>query len=243
MLALTCLDKLIIWSFCRHVNNKIKRLLWLAAIRLLDQRTERMSRSQPCSCKNRYFAAAAVTVNDEALNAIPPDVISEILPVVAPTGTTALSDVEDTGVTDFETVPLNFTHVTPVRLAPVMVTVVPIGPEVGANEVIAGEDAVTVNCAELVAIPPDVINEIFPVVVPTVTMAFSIVAETGVIDFATVPLNFTHETPVKFVPVIVTDVPTGPEAGVKEAIEGARAGASILMSDAADVIPSVDMIL
>ena len=40
---------------------------------------------------------------------------------------------------------------------------------------------------------------------------------------AAVPLNLTADAPVKFVPVIVTLVPTGPLAGVKLVIVGALA--------------------
>lgn len=42
------------------------------------------------------------------------------------------------------------------------------------------------------------------------------VAETTVNAVALTPLNFTAVAPVKFVPVRVTTVPTGPAAGVNE---------------------------
>jgi hypothetical protein len=37
---------------------------------------------------------------------------------------------------------------------------------------------------------------------------------------AVVPLNFTEVAPVRFVPVMVTEVPTGPECGLNEVMVG-----------------------
>jgi hypothetical protein len=36
-------------------------------------------------------------------------------------------------------------------------------------------------------------------------------------------LNFTEVAPVRFVPVMVTEVPTGPEVGVNDVIVGTKA--------------------
>ena len=41
-----------------------------------------------------------------------------------------------------------------------------------------------------------------------------------VVNVAVTPLNFTAVTPVRFVPVIVTLVPTGPLVGVNDVIVG-----------------------
>jgi hypothetical protein len=41
-----------------------------------------------------------------------------------------------------------------------------------------------------------------------------------VVNVAVTPLNFTSVTPVRFVPVMVTLVPTGPLVGVKDVIVG-----------------------
>ena len=69
---------------------------------------------------------------------------------------------------------------------------------------------------------------ILPVVAPVGTVAVICVAEFTVNDVAVVVLNFTELVvkspvivPLKFVPVIVTDVPTGPKVGVNEVIVGA----------------------
>jgi len=50
------------------------------------------------------------------------------------------------------------------------------------------------------------------------------------------PLNLTAVAPVKFVPLIVTLVPTGPFAGVKLAIVGATEKLAVLFAVPADVV-------
>jgi len=89
-----------------------------------------------------------------------------------------------------------------------------------------------VKLAVLVAVPPGVVTLILPVVAPVGTVAVICVAEFTVNDVALVVLNFTTLVvkfaplivPLKFVPVIVTDVPTGPKVGVNEVIVGAGTG-------------------
>jgi len=64
-------------------------------------------------------------------------------------------------------VPPKRTAVAPVKLVPVMVTEVPVPPDVGLNPLIVGAD-VKVNVPLLVAVPPGVTTETVPVVpVPT----------------------------------------------------------------------------
>jgi hypothetical protein len=58
-----------------------------------------------------------------------------------------------------------------------------------------------------------------PVVAPVGTVVTIWVAVFDVI-VAVVPLNFTEVAPVKFVPVMVTEVPTGPEVGVNDVMVG-----------------------
>ena len=72
-----------------------------------------------------------------ALVAVPPGVVTVILPVVAPDGTVAVTDVAVL-VVNVAVTPLNLTAVTPVRFVPVIVTLVPTGPLVGVNDVIVG---------------------------------------------------------------------------------------------------------
>ena len=73
---------------------------------------------------------------------------------------------------------------------------------------------VTVKSVVLVAVPPGVVTVILPVVAPDGTVAVTEVAVL-VVNIAVTPLNLTAVTPVRFVPVIVTLVPTCPLVGVK----------------------------
>ena len=78
----------------------------------------------------------------------------------------------------------------------------------------------TVKLFVLVAVPPGVVTLSGPVVAPVGTAAWIVVAEVTV-KLALTPLNVTVVAPVKFVPLIVTLVPTGPLVGVKLVIVGA----------------------
>ena len=72
--------------------------------------------------------------------------------------------------------PANLTLVAPAKPVPVIDTLVPTGPLVGVNELIVG-GGVTVNEAELVAVPPGVATEIGPLVAPLGTAAVMLVPE------------------------------------------------------------------
>ena len=61
--------------------------------------------------------------------------------------------------------PLNATAVAPVKFVPVIVTLVPTGPLVGAKLVIVGAGT-TVKLLALVAVPPGVVTLTGPVVAP-----------------------------------------------------------------------------
>lgn len=81
-------------------------------------------------------------------------------------------------------------------------------------------DQFTVKFVLLVAVPPGVVTEIRPVFAPFGTVAVICVAELTAKPAVLLP-NITLVTFVKFVPVIVTGVPTGPLAGVKPVTVGA----------------------
>ena len=66
--------------------------------------------------------------------------------------------------------PLNVTPLAPVKLVPLMVTLVPTGPLVGVKPVIVGA-LVTVKLLPLVAVPPGVVTLIVPVVALVGTVA------------------------------------------------------------------------
>src|SRR6186997_1052457 len=119
------------------------------------------------------------------------------------------------------TVPLNATVLVPCvapKLAPVIVTAVPTGPDVGLSVLIDG-GTVTVKRTPLLARPPTVTTT-FPVVAPLGTGTVRLVAVQPV-GVASVPLNVTVLVPCvvpKFAPVIVTAVATGPDVGLSVAI-------------------------
>jgi hypothetical protein len=166
----------------------------------------------------------AVTVKSVALVPVPLAFVTVIGPLVAPVGTTAVSLVDETMSKLLAATPSNLTEVVPVKLVPSIVTVVPLGPLAGEKDVIVGDPVgVTVKLPELVAVPPGAVTLIFPVMAPDGTSAVIRVAESTVKLVALVVLNFTSVAPVKFVPVITTDVPTGPEIGTNEVIVGAAA--------------------
>ena len=67
-------------------------------------------------------------------------------------------------------VPLNATLVAPVKLVPLIVTLVPAGPLVGAKPVIVG-GLTTVKLLALVAVPPGVVTLSAPLPAPAGTVA------------------------------------------------------------------------
>src|SRR5437773_8337137 len=114
--------------------------------------------------------------------------------------------------------PLKRTAVAPVRLFPLMVTEVPAGPLVGVNELVVGGD-VTAKLLALVAVPPGAVTLIGPEVAPLGTVAVIWMFEFTVKP-AAVPLKVTEVAPVRLLPLMVTEVPTGPLVGVNELIVG-----------------------
>src|SRR5947207_6111200 len=166
---------------------------------------------------------AEVTVKVTPLLATPPTVIITF-PDVAPDGTGATMLVEFQLVGE-AAVPLNMTVLVPCdapKLVPVMVTDVPTGPEVGLRSVMLGAAVVTVNAKPLLPRPPTVTTT-FPDVAPDGTGATMLV-EFQLVGEAAVPLNMTALVPCdapKLVPVIVTEVPAGPEVGFRLEMAGA----------------------
>ena len=66
-------------------------------------------------------------MNADGLDAVPPGVVTDTNPDVAPTGTVAEIDVPDTTVNDADT-PLNFTAEAPDKFDPLTVTDDPTAP-------------------------------------------------------------------------------------------------------------------
>jgi hypothetical protein len=105
-----------------------------------------------------------------------------------------------------------------------MVTRVPAGPEVGFRLVILGAGGavgVTVNVTPLLATPP-VVTITLPVVAALGTEATMLVS-LQLVALAAAPLKLTVLVPCvapKLVPVMVTEVPAGPEVGLMAVICG-----------------------
>jgi hypothetical protein len=152
------------------------------------------------------------TVKLPTLLVVPAEVMTLIEPVVAPAGTVAVIVVAEPTV-KAALVPLNSTAVAPVKFVPLIVTLVPTRPLVGVKLVIVG-GSITVKLLALLAVPAEVVALIGPVAAPAGTVAVIVLAEVTV-KLALTPLNRTALAPVKFVPLTVTLVPTGPLLGVK----------------------------
>ena len=151
----------------------------------------------------------------------PPGVVTESFPVVAPAGTVAVICVELLTV-NAAALPFKVNAVAPVKFVPATMIEVPTGPLVGLNPVIVGAGIVTVKFVAEVAVPPAVVTENVPVVAPLGTLVVICVALFAVTT-AVVPFNFTAVAAVRFVPVMVTVVPTGPLVGEKLVIVGDEA--------------------
>ena len=161
------------------------------------------------------------TENVTPLLARPPTVTTTE-PLVAPlgTGTAMLVALQLVGVAS---VPLNVTVLGPFvapKFAPAIVTAVPTGPDVGPSDVMDG-GTVTVNVTPLLARPPTV-TMTGPLAAPPGTGTVRLVA-LHVVGVATMPPKVTVLEPLvapKFAPVIVTAVPTGPDLGSSEVMDG-----------------------
>jgi hypothetical protein len=165
---------------------------------------------------------AATTVKLLPLLATP-ETVTTMLPVVAPVGTVATMLVALQFVA-VAAVPLNLTVLDPwlaPKLVPVMVTEAPIAPEVGDRLVMLGVGR-TVKLLPLLSTPLAWTTTL-PVLAPAGTGTFMLVA-LQLVGVAVVPLNLTVLLPwvvPKFVPVIVIEVPTVPEAGERLVMLGA----------------------
>jgi hypothetical protein len=133
-------------------------------------------------------------------------------------GTTMLVELQLVGVAVAVPPPKNTALVPCVapKFVPVIVINVPAVPDAGERVVIVG---ITVNGTPLLGCPP-VTTVTLPVVVPLGTGTTMLVA-LQLVGVAVVPLKNTLLVPCvapKFIPVIVTDVPTEPEVGERPVI-------------------------
>ena len=159
---------------------------------------------------------------------VPPVVVvaDTVTAPATPAGAVALIDVADTNVTLVPAFAPNFTVVAPdTNPLPVIVTTVPpaTGPLVGLNAVTVGA-ATYVNETTFVEAPPGVVTvTVAAPATPAGAVAVTDVADTTTTFVAAFAPNFTPVAPVRFVPVIVTDVPpaTGPLTGLSAVTVGA----------------------
>ena len=82
--------------------------------------------------------SGSTTVKLPLLVPVPPELVTAIGPEVAPEGTGAVICVAELTEYEADAVPLNFTALTPVKFAPVIVTEDPTGPVDGEKLVITG---------------------------------------------------------------------------------------------------------
>ena len=127
----------------------------------------------------------------------------------------------------------------PLRLLPLIVTLVPIGPLVGLKPLIVGGGGgiVTLKLALLVALPVGVVTVIGPVVAPAGTVALICVLPPTV-KLAFVPLKVTFDAFWNHCPLIVTVVPTRPLVGLKPLMTGVFDGAETLAAGGPSNAPS-----
>jgi len=159
------------------------------------------------------------TTKSAALFVVPPGVVTEIFPVVAPEGTVAVILVEELSENVAET-PLNWTAEALLKVVPLITTLVPTGPDPGVKLVIAGG---TRKEAALEAAPAAFVTLIFPVVAPEGTVTVIWVAELIANVGAVVVLKATALAVSKLVPVTTTVVPVAPLPGVKPETVGGTA--------------------
>ena len=149
---------------------------------------------------DRLLILGPTTVKVPALVTVPAEVVTVILPVVAPAGMVVLIRVALATV-NVAPVPLNRTALTLVNPAPLMTTAVPTLPLVGEKLVmVRPPPVVTVKSVELVPVPAGVVTETRPDVAPTGTVVWMLPGPMMVNGVAAVPLNRTAVAPVKFAP-------------------------------------------
>src|SRR3954447_8523932 len=168
--------------------------------------------------ENELTAAGRTTAKLPALVPVPLEVVTATLPVVAVFGTVVVIVSSSTTLTGAEA-PLNVTFVAPVKLWPWIVTVWPRASGDVSNESTRGT---TLNFAVLVVTvfdPAALSSRKALVEAPTGIVTFSCVSLTGVIARSVVA-SLAAVTCARFVPLIVTVVPTGAEVGLNELTVG-----------------------
>jgi hypothetical protein len=168
------------------------------------------------------ICGGGTTVNEALLAPVPAGVVTLTGPLVAPAGTVAVTSPSESTAKPAGA-PLKATPVAPANPAPLRVTLAPAGPEAGVKPSTRGGAgaATTVKEAALVAVPRPVVTLSLPLVAAAGTLVVSSLSESTV-KLAAAPLKATPLASVKPSPESVTEVPAGPEVGVKEVMAGGR---------------------
>jgi len=164
-------------------------------------------------------------VNEAVLVPVPPGVVTAIGPPVAPVGTVQVIWLYEVTMKTAG-VPLKVTAVAPVKALPVIVTVVPVLPELGLKAETVG---ITPNVAGLDPLPAGVATLMVPVSAPEGTVAVMVESETTV-NAAAVLLKATAAAPVNALPLMVTEDPTAADGGDTPVMLGA--GCDVTLKDA-----------
>lgn len=184
-----------------------------------------------------------VTSKSVAPKAPPPGVVTAIrLVPVEMFGTVAVMVVASTTVNALAETPLNVTAVAPVKLVPVIVTLVPTGPLVGLKLVmVGGEYTVKVPEAVYVVVPSLNTTAALPMGVALATVAVTLDALADTLVAAT-PAKVTPVILERLLPLIVTTVPTGPLVGVKLVIDGVEDATPVTTIFSIREVPPLDTV-
>src|SRR5262245_36598779 len=174
------------------------------------------------------------TLNTPVLCPLPARFVRLRRPLVAPAATVARNDVFDTTVSALAGVPLKVASVTPVRLTPLTVTIVPTGPDAGVRDVIPGA-RITRSDVALVTVPSAVVTVMGPVTAVGGTanvnsVALALVAVTATVPTLAIALAL---TPRRLKPLTVTLSPAMTLAGEKPVIFGSTLNRPVLCALAA----------
>ena len=155
------------------------------------------------------------TTNVVELAPVPPAVVTVTVPVVAAFGTTTWSEVPSAAtLLNAPAAPLNLTEVTPKKPVPVTVMLWPAKPDAALRPAIVGSRP---KVCVLTTLPPTAWTVTLPVALPLGTVTVRCVGESTVTDGEGCPLKRTVGTEgyaaKKFVPVIATVLPPGPDPG------------------------------
>ena len=104
--------------------------------------------------ESEVITGVTTSVKVPVLVALPPGVVTAMVPLVAPAGTVKMMVVALTTVKPVTATPLSVRAVAPVKFVPVTVTVVPTGPLAGVKLTMVGAGVVTVNVAAAEVPPP-----------------------------------------------------------------------------------------